>query len=70
MMSGLMGKSYVEKLLELDLWTLEKRREKFDLVQCFKIVHGIGNVQTSLVMVGDTERAFLVTRNKSDQAES
>ena len=66
MMSGLMGKSYAEKLLELDLWTLEKRREKFDLVQCFKVVHGIGNVQTSLVMVGDTERASLVTRNQSD----
>ena len=32
----------------------------------FQIVHGIGNVQTSLVMVGDTERASLVTRNQSD----
>ena len=35
------GKTYMEKLIELDLMTLEDRRGYIDLVEIYKIVHGI-----------------------------
>ena len=50
----------------LDLWSLQKHREMFDLVQCYKIINNISNVEVSFEMTGDRERTSLVTRNKSD----
>ncbi len=48
MISGLKGESYEEKLLELDLPTLEERRHHADMVQTFKIlVKGIDRVEHS-----------------------
>jgi hypothetical protein len=44
MVSGLKGKTYEEKLLELGLTTMEERRHQADMVQTFKIIHGIDNV--------------------------
>ena len=37
---GLSGKTYEEKLSELNLTSLADRRKKFDLVQTFKILNG------------------------------
>jgi hypothetical protein len=48
MISGLKGKSYEEKLLELDLPTLEERRQHADMVQTFKIVKRIDRVDHSI----------------------
>jgi hypothetical protein len=45
MISGLKGESYEEKLLELDLPTLEERRHLADMVQTFKIVKGVDRVE-------------------------
>jgi hypothetical protein len=45
MISGLKGESYEEKLLELDLPSLEERRHLVDMVQTFKIVKGIDRVE-------------------------
>lgn len=45
MISGLQGKDYVEKLKELGLWSLEKRRLMFDLIQMHKLITNIGHVK-------------------------
>jgi hypothetical protein len=45
MVSGQKGESYEEKLLELDLPTLEERRQHADMVQTFKILTGIDRVE-------------------------
>ena len=46
MISGLSG-SYEEKLTELGLPTLLQRRTRGDLVQVYKTIHGVDNVDTS-----------------------
>ena len=38
MISGLQGKSYEDKLAELNLISLEDRRLLYDMVQTFKII--------------------------------
>ena len=38
---SLSGLSYSDRLKELNLTTLERRRLEFDLVLCFKILHGL-----------------------------
>ena len=42
--SGLKGVSYEERLLELGLESLESRRTRFDLIQTYKIINKIDNV--------------------------
>jgi len=42
--SGLKGKTYEERLSELDFPTLEQRRNEADLIQAYKIIHGLDNV--------------------------
>ena len=44
MISGLSGETYEEKLLELGLDSLGKRRHIFDMVETFKIMRGFENV--------------------------
>ena len=39
--------SYEEKIRELNLPTLEYRRRRGDLIQMFKILHGIGDIDSS-----------------------
>jgi hypothetical protein len=65
MISGLQAISYEEKLVELDLWSLEKRRLMFDYVQMYKIVNGIGNVNTSVKMYGE-QNIIQRTRNQTE----
>lgn len=55
MISGLTSTDYKDKLKELGMWTLKKRRVKFDLVQMYKIAHNIGEIQTSIVLYRDRE---------------
>jgi len=42
--SGLKGKTYEERLLELAIPSLEQRRNEADLIQVYKIIHGFDNV--------------------------
>ena len=44
MMSGLTGKTYMKKLIELKLLSLEERHERADMIQTFKIIHGFCDV--------------------------
>ena len=66
MVLGLRSKAYEDKLAELNLMSLEKRRTKYDLVQVFKVVHGYDNVDyaTWFTLVG--ENPTRVTRGTSD----
>ena len=44
MISGLVGQTYSEKLVELGIQSLEERRVRFDMVETFKTVHGINKL--------------------------
>jgi len=44
--SGLKGASYEERLAELGLLSLEQRRNQADLVQTYKILHKVDNVDS------------------------
>src|SRR5215813_7885982 len=43
-MDGMQGKSYQQRLEELDLYSLEKRRRRGDLIEAFKIIKGIDHI--------------------------
>ena len=63
MIAGLKGRTYEDKLKELGLMSLEKRRRRFDLIQTYKILTGKDHVDMNIwfTMVGtDTAR---ITRN-------
>ena len=40
MVSGLVGRDYESRLLELGMVTIEERRHQIDMVQIYKILHG------------------------------
>ena len=44
MASGLTGSSYSETLIELNLQSLESRKPLYDLIEAYKIIHGVNNV--------------------------
>ena len=46
MISGLKGRSYEEKLRELKLPSLERRRYRADLIQLFKIIQDLDSVES------------------------
>ena len=47
MITGLAGRSYEEKLAELQMTTLRERRTKIDMVQTFKIINQIDDIKTA-----------------------
>ena len=49
------GMSYRERLIELNLSTLDFRRKRYDMIQVFKIVHNIDDI--------DMNRFFEFTEN-------
>ena len=44
MVSGLAGSSYSEQLIELNLPSLESRKLRHDVIETYKIIHGVDNV--------------------------
>ncbi len=52
LITGLKGKTYLEKLHELGLLTLDQRRKRFDLIQTFKIIRGYYKVEADTNLVG------------------
>ena len=49
MVSGLRLNTYEGKLRELGMASLEHRRERSDMIQVYKIIHGIDNVEHSIM---------------------
>ena len=66
MISGLHGTTYLEKLNELKLLTLENRRKKYDLVETYKIMHGVSDVDYKTWFVRASENASRTTRLTAD----
>ena len=66
MISGLHGTTYLEKLNELKLLTLENRRKKYDLVETYKIMHGVSDVDYKTWFVRTSENASRTTRLTAD----
>ncbi len=57
MIPSLRNKSYEERLASINLFSLEKRRLRGKLNECFKILKGFTNVDASkLFSVDDTSR--------------
>ena len=48
MISGLHGETYEDKLTELKLEKLSKRRVKLELIQTLKILHGFDRVDPNI----------------------
>jgi ribonuclease P/MRP protein subunit RPP40 len=46
MIAGLKSRDYSERLKELGLTTMEERRHQLDMVQVYKIVNGVGGVNS------------------------
>ena len=66
MISGLKGSTYIEKLTELKLMSLEDRRTRFDMLQTFKIVHGIDRVDRDKWFKMAAEHSQRITRLSAD----
>ena len=64
--SGLKASTYEEKLKELGLQTLEARRERSDLIQTYKIVHGLDDVGKSLLFQHVAETSERITGQSAD----
>ena len=62
MITGLTGRTYEEKLVELNMTTLRERRAKIDMIQTYKIINKVDDVETEtwFNLIGTVERA---TRN-------
>ena len=45
MIPEMKDKPYLEPLHQLNLWTLEERRIRADLIEVFKMIHGYSNVK-------------------------
>ena len=63
MVSGLEGKTYEERLSECGLTTLEDRRMRGDMIEVFKILHGLEDVEKSTWFKMAMEGASYTTRN-------
>ena len=67
MISGLeAGLSYEEKCKEIGLDTLEVRRQKQDMIQTYKILHGIDKVEWQEHYLKAQDRTQRVTRTTAD----
>jgi len=42
---GMKGKLYEERLRKLNLWSLEERRNRQDLIEVFKICKGLSRIR-------------------------
>jgi hypothetical protein len=60
--TGLAGTTYEEKCKELGLSTLENRRWEKDMVQTYKIMNGIGNIEQAKFFTRMDNRNTIQTR--------
>ena len=62
MVSGLDGKTYEEKLKECGLTTLEERRERGDMIQVWKTLHGQVDVDPTTLFTMANVNSLQITR--------
>ena len=46
MIKGMKGKSYEERLQRMNLWSLEERRNRQDLIEVSKICKGLSRIRS------------------------
>lgn len=66
MVSGLEGKTYEDRLKEVGLTTLEDRRQRGDMIEVWKILHGKDDVDSGTWFSLAGEHAQRETRQSSD----
>ena len=66
MISGLKGKSYQEKLKELNMQSLETRRKRFDIIQVYKIMNSLVDMNSNQWFTLVSEMAIRNTRQTAD----
>ncbi len=64
--SGLVGKTYEERLTELGIESLEKRRMRLDLIEIFKILRRHENVEPSTWFKVVPQERTRLTRMSAD----
>ena len=67
MVTGLKGRCYEDKLKEVGLTSLEDRRERGDMIQTFKIIQGLDNVEvgTWFTLASERDREGATTTRHS-----
>jgi len=56
--------SYVDRLRKLDLWSLEERRNRSDLIEVYKMLHGLTSIshkQFFEIALGKRTRGHSIT---------
>ena len=66
MVSGLKNKEYRERCREVGLDSLQTRRERHNILQVFKIMHGIDKVAPEALFIRVSEREDARTRLSTD----
>ena len=66
MVSGLVGKTYLEKLAEVSIPSLEARRRRGDMLEVWKIMHGKDDVVASTWFTFVKDRHERITRKSED----
>ena len=54
MINDMKGKTYEDRLRCLELWTLEERRNRQDLIEVFKMYRGFSNISLHKLFFLDT----------------
>ena len=67
MIQGLRGKTYEEKLKELDLETLEERRRRGDMITCYKMLNGLEDTDSKRFFDLVDPEPTRVTRHTTNQ---
>ena len=66
LVSGIGSKPYEERLKICNLTTLERRRNRGDLLECYKIMNGFGDVELRELFSLASDRHNLNTRSATD----
>ena len=58
MIKGMKGKSHEERLQKLNLWSLEERRNRQDLMEVFKICKGLSRIRPEELLHFDERQRY------------